>query len=315
MAPGFDLLVLGDANPDLVLRGDELMPAFGQAERLVEDATLTVGGSGAIAACAAARLGLRVAFCGVVGDDLFGRFMREQLDARGVDTRGLAVDPFRPTGLTVVFSRPEDRAMLTRTGTVADLRAELVDRELLAGARHVHVSSYFLQTGLVPDLAQLFDEVRAGGATTSVDPNWDPSGAWDHGLLTLLERTDVFLSNRIEATRIARTSDVETAGVQLASRARIVAVKAGEDGAIGVAGDEVVRVAASPGPVLDTTGAGDAFDAGFLAAWLDGAPLERALAVANACGALSTRAVGGVDGQPTMDEALGVLTATEGSPA
>ncbi|MGZ4149731.1 MAG: carbohydrate kinase family protein, partial [Actinomycetota bacterium] len=221
MAPGFDLLVLGDANPDLVLRGDELMPAFGQAERLVEDATLTVGGSGAIAACAAARLGLRVAFCGVVGDDLFGRFMREQLDARGVDTRGLAVDPFRPTGLTVVFSRPEDRAMLTRTGTVADLRAELVDRALLAGARHVHVSSYFLQTGLVPDLAQLFDEVRAGGATTSVDPNWDPSGAWDHGLLTLLERTDVFLPNRIEATRIARTSDVETAGVQLASRARI----------------------------------------------------------------------------------------------
>ncbi|MGE5227997.1 MAG: carbohydrate kinase family protein, partial [Planctomycetaceae bacterium] len=315
MAHGFDLLVLGDANPDLVLRGDELVPAFGQAERLIDDATLTVGGSGAIAACAAARLGLRVAFCGVVGDDLFGRFMREQLDARGVDTRGLVMDPIRPTGLTVVFSRPEDRAMLTRTGTIADLRAELVDPGLLASARHVHVSSYFLQAGLAPDLAGLFDEARAAGASTSVDPNWDPSETWDHGLLTLLERTDVFVPNLIEATRIARTSDVEAAAVQLASRARIVAVKAGEDGAIAAAGEDVVRVPASRGPVLDTTGAGDAFDAGFLAAWLDGASLERALALANACGALSTRAVGGVGGQPTMDEALGVLAATEGSPA
>jgi sugar/nucleoside kinase (ribokinase family) len=315
VAPAFDLLVLGDANPDLVLRGDDLVPAFGQAERLIDDATLTVGGSGAIAACAAARLGLRVAFCGVVGDDLFGRFMREQLEARGVDARGVVVDPSRPTGLTVVFSRPEDRAMLTRTGAIADLRAELVDRALLASARHVHVSSYFLQTGLAPDLAGLFEEARAAGTTTSVDPNWDPSEAWDHGLLTLLERTDVFLPNRIEATRIARTSDVEASAVRLASYARVVAVKAGKDGAIAAAGEQIERVPASPGRVLDTTGAGDAFDAGFLAAWLDGAPLERALALANACGSLSTRAVGGVDGQPTMDEALGVLAATEGSRA
>ncbi|HSD78059.1 MAG TPA: sugar kinase, partial [Solirubrobacteraceae bacterium] len=304
-----------DANPDLVLRGDDLVPAFGQAERLVEDATLTVGGSGAIAACAAARLGLRVAFCGVVGDDPFGRFMREELQARGVDTRGLVVDLSRPTGLTVVFSRPQDRAMLTRTGTIVDLRLELVDRALLSDARHVHVGSYFLQTGLAPDLAALFDEARAGGTTTSVDPNWDPSEAWDHGLMTLLERTDVFLPNRTEAMRIARTSDVETAALRLASRAGVVAVKAGEDGAIGATGDALLRVAAAPVTVLDTTGAGDAFDAGFLVAWLDGAPLEHALAVANACGALSTRAVGGVDGQPTMEEALAALAAAEGSPA
>jgi bifunctional ADP-heptose synthase (sugar kinase/adenylyltransferase) len=76
-----DLLVLGDANPDLVLLGD-VEPAFGQAERLVERAHLTVGGSGAIAACGAARLGLRVGFCGVVGDDLFGRFLRARLEGR-----------------------------------------------------------------------------------------------------------------------------------------------------------------------------------------------------------------------------------------
>ncbi len=89
----FDLLVLGDANPDLVLSGGDVVPAFGQAERLVERASLTIGGSGGILACGAARLGLRVAFCGVVGDDLFGRYMREQLSGRGINTRGLIADP------------------------------------------------------------------------------------------------------------------------------------------------------------------------------------------------------------------------------
>ena len=110
--PDLDLLILGDANPDLVLTGD-VEPSFGQTERLLDTAHLTVGGSGAIVACGAARLGLRVAFCGVVGDDHFGRYMSDELDRRGVDVSGLVVDPTRSTGLTVVLARPDDRAILT----------------------------------------------------------------------------------------------------------------------------------------------------------------------------------------------------------
>ncbi|HEY2965257.1 MAG TPA: carbohydrate kinase family protein, partial [Actinomycetota bacterium] len=181
MSDPFDLLVLGDANPDLVLTGD-VEPRFGQTERLVDDARLTVGGSGAIAATGAARLGLRVAFCGVVGDDPFGDFLRDELERRGVDVGGLVVDVARPTGVTVVLARTNDRAILTHAGTVADLRADLIDPERLGRARHVHVSSYFLQQRLAPELPALFGRVRAGGATTSVDPNWDPSEGWDGGL-------------------------------------------------------------------------------------------------------------------------------------
>ena len=149
MAPRFDLVILGDVNPDLVLRGD-VEPEFGQAERLVDEARLTIGGSGAIVACAAARLGLAVAMCGVVGDDLFGRWIRDQLAARGVGVDGLVVDPERPTGLTVVLSRPDDRAILTHPGTISALRADAIDRALLTDARHVHVSSFFLQRGARP---------------------------------------------------------------------------------------------------------------------------------------------------------------------
>jgi sugar/nucleoside kinase (ribokinase family) len=303
--------MLGDANPDLVLTGD-VEPAFGQAERLVDDARLTIGGSGAIAACGAARLGLSVAVCAVVGDDLFGRWMRERLAARGVLVDGLVVDPTRPTGLTVVLAKEQDRAILTHLGAISQLRADVVNRTLLEGARHVHVSSVFLQRALAPDLPRLFEEAHARGATTSLDPNWDPMEAWDGGLAETLAHTDVFLPNAAEAARIAGVGDVEEAARRLAQTAGLVVVKRGPDGAIAVAagGETFVTADGIRADPVDATGAGDAFDAGFLAAWLEGAPLDRALAVANACGALSTRALGGVDGQPTMDEALAAIATT-----
>jgi sugar/nucleoside kinase (ribokinase family) len=300
--PAYDLVVLGDANPDLVLRGD-VEPAFGQAERLVDDARLTVGGSGAIAACGAARLGLRVAFCGVVGDDAMGRFMRDELVARGVDVGALRSDSERPTGVTVVLSRGQDRAILTHPGTIAALEGSMVDPALLRETRHVHVSSFFLQDALAPDLPRLFDEARAAGSTTSVDPNWDPAERWDGGLLDVLDRTDVFLPNDAEVTRIARVDDVEEAARSLATRADLVVVKTGAEGAVAVhAGDDAVRVRPEPLDTVDSTGAGDSFDAGFLAAALEGRPLEEALAFGAACGALSTRAIGGVDAQPDRGE-------------
>lgn len=302
-----DLLVLGDVNPDLVLHGGDVVPAFGQAERLVDEARLTIGGSGAILACGAARLGLRVALCGVVGDDLFGRFMREELAGRGVDIRGLAVDVNRATGVTVVLSAPEDRAMLTATGTIGDLRASLIDPELLRASRHVHVSSYFLQRALAHDLPDIFDEAHEVGAGTSLDPNWDPTGSWDGGLVGLLSRVDVFLPNAMEAMRLARISDLDLAIARLRAQAPLVVVKLGRDGAIASRAGETIRVPSFAGRVVDATGAGDSFDAGFLAAWLAGEPLDRCLSVANVCGALSARAAGGTEGQPTMEEALAEL--------
>jgi len=300
--PAYDLVVLGDANPDLVLRGD-VEPAFGQAERLVDDALLTVGGSGAIMACGAARLGLRVAICGVVGDDAFGRFMREQLTARSVDTVGLHVRDDRPTGVTVVLSRGQDRAILTYPGTIGALEPSMMDPLLLRDTRHLHVSSFFLQDALVPGLPSLFDLAREAGATTSVDPNWDPAERWDGGLFDVLARTDVFLPNAEEAMRIAGVGDVAEAARRLAEMTGTVVVKAGGEGALALHADaEPVFAPARRVDVVDTTGAGDSFDAGFLAASLEGRPLPEALAFAAACGALSTRASGGVDAQPTRDE-------------
>jgi sugar/nucleoside kinase (ribokinase family) len=209
--------------------------------------------------------------------------------------------------VTVVLSGEHDRAILTALGTIPSLREEVIDPSLLARARHVHVSSYYLQGSLVGALPALFDKVHAAEGTSSLDPNWDPTEGWNGGLLDLLDKVDVFLPNAMEATRLARTSDIEAAVRSLAERAGLVVVKNGEHGAIACDGKDYVTSPPVPVDTVDTTGAGDSFDAGFLAAWLRGEPLDRALSIANACGALSTRTSGGTGAQPTMDEALAAL--------
>ena len=304
----FDVLVLGDANPDLVLSGDEVEPAFGQAERLVDDARFVVGGSGAIFACGAAKLGLRVAFAGVVGDDIFGTFMQTELQGHGVDTSGVAVVANRPTGVTVVLSGRHDRAMLTHAGTTGELRRSMIDADLLRRAGHVHVSSYFLQRSLVPELPALLKEARSAGTSTSVDPNWDPTGVWDDGLLALLPDVDVFLPNEVEALSLARISVVDDAiGRLRSSGAGTVVVKSAARGAVAGQASDLIHQAAIPTRLVDSTGAGDSFDAGFLAAFLAQEPLQRCLEIGNVCGALSTLAIGGTASQPTMAEALAAL--------
>ena len=306
-----DLLVLGDVNPDLVLSDAALDVAFGQAETLVDDAELTIGGSGAIMACGAARLGLRTALTGLVGADQFGEFMLRAVSERGVDVSGVTVSAEVRTGLTVVLARPDDRAILTFPGAIAAMTAERVGAELLARARHVHVASFFLQTALAPGLATLLRSARGHGATTSVDPNWDPAQHWDGGLRELLGEVDVLLPNAAEACRLAGVSDVEAAAVKLAAAGPLVAVKLGAEGAVAVpAGGEgeLVRAAPPAGVVdpVDAVGAGDAFDAGLLFAQLGGQPLAVALTFACACGTLSMRAGGGTTAQPTLAEARAV---------
>ena len=152
----FAILVAGELNPDAIVVGPELTPEFGQVETLAEDGTLTMGSSGAIFACGAARLGLATAYVGVVGDDAGGRFVLAELERRGVDTGACRVEPGRPTGLSVVISRGEDRAILTAVGAMDALDAADVTDDLLARAEHLHVTSPALQPrGLVVEDQQL----------------------------------------------------------------------------------------------------------------------------------------------------------------
>ena len=299
----FDVVVVGDINADLILSGD-VTPVFGQVEKLLDDAGLLIGGSATIFACGAARLGLRVAFIGKVGDDVFGRFMREALAGRGVDVSGVAVDPAVKTGLTVILSRVHDRAMLTYAGTIGALRYDEINLDLLSSARHLHLGSYYLLENLLPDVPHLFAEAQRRGLTVSLDTNYDPAERWDSGIAETLRHVDIFLPNETELARILRLDDWRAALAQAAQTVPTVAVKLGAQGAAVQQGSEFVQKPVLPVTVVDTTGAGDSFDAGFVYGHLQGWPLERTLALAMACGACSTRAAGGTAAQPTLEEAL-----------
>lgn len=303
----FDLLVVGEINPDVVLSGDDLAPAFGQAEKLVTGASLEVGSSSAIMACGAARLGLRTAFVGVAGDDPFGRFMLEAMRERGIDVQGCRLKPGLRTGVSVILSRPGDRAILTFPGAIGALRADQVPHALLAESRHLHVGSYFLLDALRPGAAALFARARALGLSTSLDTNYDPAGVWDGGLEAVLPHVDVLLPNETEALRLTGTDQLPAALDALSARVGTVAVKLGATGAEARRGDEHARMSALPVEVVDTTGAGDSFDAGFLYGWSRGWPLPACLALGTACGSLSTGALGGTAAQPTLAEARRAL--------
>ena len=301
-----DLLVVGDCNPDLVLAGTRVRPAFGQGETWVEQAALVVGGTSSITACGAARLGLRTAMACVVGDDLFGRFMLAELTSCGVDTGPAIVDPTRPTGVSAVLAEPGDRATMTFRGTIGALEAGMVSDDLLARTRHVHTGGWFLQ-GAAIAIADILRRARTAGATTSLDPGADPDGGWDGVLRALLPEIDHLLPNAAEARALTGLEDIEAAARGLAAAGTTAVIKCGTDGVLAVRDSAVVRAPALDVAVVDTIGAGDSTNAGWLAGVLNGWPAERAARLAAVCGSLSTRARGGTAAQPTLAEALALL--------
>jgi sugar/nucleoside kinase (ribokinase family) len=298
----FDILVAGEINPDLILSGN-VIPEFGQVEKLVTNAVLTIGSSPAIFACGAARLGLRVAFIGICGDDVFGRFMLNEMQKRNVDISNVIIRQNEQTGLSVILNQDEDRAILTYPGLIANLQTSDIADSLLCKSRHLHVASYFLQTKLQPDLPALFRRARSLGLTTSLDTNYDPSEKW-LGIDELLSLTNVFLPNAAEAKSLTGADNVEEAANMLGQKVEAAAIKLGAQGALGASPSQRVRVASIPVKVVDTVGAGDTFDAGFVYGFLQGWTLGKSLRLGTVCGALSTQKAGGTAAQPTLTEAL-----------
>ncbi len=309
-----DLLVIGDCNPDVLVLGDDVTPAFGQQEKLVDAVSLEIGGSAAITAVAAARLGLKVALAAAVGADPAGTFMLDQLAREGVDVSAVVVRADAPTGMTVALSKGGDRAILTALGAIASLTAADIQPSLLARARHVHVSSYFLLAdSLGPGLAALMSAARSAGATTSLDTNWDPSGRWrDERLSAAIEQADVLLPNEAEALALSGAATASAAATTLAAGGSAgglaaggpkVVVKLGSRGVLCADGPVLAQVSIPPATPVDATGAGDCFNAGLIAGLLRGLPLTDAAALGCATGALSTRAPGGTASAPDLPTA------------
>lgn len=295
----YDILTIGDMSVDLVFDLGDVVPQFGQVEQWVPDYFQEMGGSACIFACQAAKLGMRVAILGRVGADSYGELMLHRMQESGVDTRFIIVDPGLKTGLGLALCRPGgDRAILTCAGSLNAVYPEDITDEFLSLGRHFHYCSYYLQTNLRPGMPEVIHRAKSLGLSISLDTNWDPDETWDGGLQTCLRQTDIFLPNEREAVAITHCKTLETAVQHLITLGKLTVIKLGVDGVMVANRDRIfttpVEIVKQP---VDTVGAGDSFDGGFITAWLRGLPLETCATVGNACGRANTLARGGVAGQ------------------
>jgi len=293
--PRFDVTIAGELNLDLILYGlpEQLAP---ERELLADRMMLTLGSSSAIVAHNLSVLGSQVGFQSRIGDDPLGAIALERLQQAHVDTsRVRRVPGVITTGLTVILHHENWRNILTYAGTIAELTWDDLDLDYLADSRHFHLSSYYLQRALRPQIGELFQYFKSKGLTISLDPNDDPEDRWEGNLEKVLNSVDVFLPNEREACKAAGTEDLEAAISKLSGLVPLVVVKLGRKGAIAQHGNERFTSPARVVEAVDTVGAGDSFDAGFLHQYVRGADIATCLSSGNLSGALSTTRPGGTE--------------------
>lgn len=290
----FDVSVVGELNLDIILSG---LPENLELDRehLASGLNVTLGSSSAIFAHNLALLGNKVGFSSAIGKDAFGEMCLQRLSESGVNLSSVRRFIGKQTGLTIILPRGSKRYILTYPGTIAELRFEDLDLDYICGARHFHLSSYFLQRGLRPKVADLFRHAKQAGLTTSLDTNDDPSEEWSDDLAAVLKYVDVLLPNEHEACKIAQANGVQGAASFLAERVPVVVIKRGAHGAMAQSGTEVFSAPALTGAAIDAVGAGDSFDAGFVHQYIRGAQIEDCLKFGNITGALSVTRAGGTE--------------------
>jgi sugar/nucleoside kinase (ribokinase family) len=292
--PRFDVSVVGELNLDLIFYG---LPGKLELEReyLAKDFVVTLGSSSAIFAHNFASLGNRVGFSSSMGNDPLGEIALRSLSESGADVSGVRKFPGKLTGVTVILPSGAQRYILTYPGTMFEMRLADLDLEYALDAHHLHLSSYYLHRALRPQIPELFRAAKAAGLTVSLDTNDDPEDLWANDLLEVLQYVDVLLPNEREACKIACCNELAQAADILAARVPLVVIKRGKEGSIARKGSKQFAATPFAVTVVDSVGAGDSFDAGFLHQFIRGADLDECLRFGSLTGALSATRAGGIE--------------------
>lgn len=294
----WDVITIGDVFIDLVMSGFPAWPQPGE-ESFAEKLQREVGGGAAITACGLSRLGMKTALLASVGSDDSGWF-RDRISSCGVSTALLHDHQSEPTGLTVSVSTSEDRAFFTYTGANKYLAEAMKTSEWISSmrnARHIHIA-FPIDFDFLIDLSK---DLHSAGSTISIDVGWQTGWLADSRAIDALRPVDLFLPNEREAELISGETEPEKMLQWLADHGISAVLKLGAKGSAMLDDGNLVRGESIPVTPVDTTGAGDCFDAGFLYGWLKGEPAERCLRIGNLCGAHSTRSLGGIGGFPKLD--------------
>lgn len=294
MKKQFDVLVIGELNVDIILHNIDNFPEVGK-EVLAQQMTLTLGSSSAIFASNISSLGARVAFLGKIGNDEFGDVVLRDLKKKNVDVSMIQIVDELSTGATIVLSVKEDRANITYPGAMDHLTINDISRDDLSKAKHVHFSSYFMQPGFRGDLGKLFRLCKELGLTTSFDMQWDPHEKWDLNIEDVLPYVDLFFPNEKELLLLTGKSNIREAIDSIKKHIKILAIKRGNQGSAVFYENNLKDMPPFLNEkVIDTTGAGDSYNAGFIFKYINGYNITECQKFGNLMGAVSTTAAGGV---------------------
>ena len=289
----FDVIVVGELNVDLILNQIASFPEIGK-EILADKMDLVLGSSSAIFASNLSSLSAKVSYIGKVGNDIFGDLILNSLKSKNVNTDLIIIDERLKTGATIVLNYDEDRAMVTHPGAMEHLTLQDIKSEDLQKAKHLHVSSLFLQPKIKENIIEIFQLAKENGLTTSLDTQWDPVEKWDLDLEKLLPLVDVFIPNEVEIINLTNKQTVKDAIESIKEFANTIVVKMGSKGSISLSNGKLTEIPAFLNKeVVDAIGAGDSFDAGFIYQYVNGKSIEECQTFGNLTGAINTTASGG----------------------
>lgn len=282
----YDILVYGPIFCDLIYTGLDHFPALGK-ESFADDLVVSPGGN-AIVAIALHRLDTKVGLIADLGNDPISQLIANMLTAEGLDLSLVRQHPYSLKQITTALSYPHDRAFITRferADSAVNLEAVLQNHP----AKHLHIGGFFAAAEN-PEVVQI---AHRYGLTVSLDPGWDDNALVESSFYNLLAELDFFMPNEKELCYISQQEHVDEALASMAEHIDgAIVLKQGAQGALVRQGQAQTTVKAYPVTAIDTTGAGDSFDAGFLYGYTEGEDLERCLTYGAICGALSTRAAG-----------------------
>ncbi len=283
------ILCMGRIYCDLIFTGLPAMPVLGQ-ETYAESLKMHAGGGCYITAAYLSALGNKVAITAMLPADPFRETVLDEIRQMDLDDRYCEPAPMgQDPQITVAMIGNNERAFLTRRASAA-LPANTGPSFALPGLRHLHIGEL---TTLIehPDL---IEKARAANLTISLDCGWDEAAFCHPDLADLISAVDVFMPNSAEAERLSQNS------VSLTCAAQTVIKRGAEGAELHIAGQRYFEPAHSEVQVIDTTGAGDAFNAGFLTAWLQDKGPEDCLAAGNHAGSIAVSRVGGAAGLSPM---------------
>ena len=278
------LICAGEAFEDLIFVGLERLPELGE-EIKTDRFTSTIGGGAVITAVKATRLGMRTHLISALGDAAVDRLKRERVSITNLRKQG------EPHAITAALSTGHDRAFVTYNGVNAKLEERLARLIPRASASHVHLCFYPHDCG---QWTRIVSRLRARGISTSWDFGWNEPLVNDRGLIDLIDALDFVFVNEAEARLYTGSSSLSESIPEWRRRTAITILKLGPEGAFWLAPSRDIHVAAPKVKTVDTTGAGDSFNAGFLVAWMTGKKPEQCLKAGNKVGAESTRKAGGI---------------------